>query len=571
MKNANWTRILTILLCLLALYALLAVLAGIVQRFIVPVLLVILATILAFILTPVVHVFQHRFHLFRWMAILTTYLMVGAILAILGYFLTSPLVDQTKSLASALKNPTHLENVFRVRATTKALLVQATRYDAQVSPGLSTTPSSPAILPGPPSSTNPAPCYAAIFLNQIPEAVSNGLWRGAGCTKASEKYWTRQPGIGRPLPPILATLKAQVSDLRRTSVTPTAKEVAQQHGSEASIPATKVPPSYSKPVVKDLAQVTKDIGLAKADVKSQSGTYSQDAAKVFKDVKRLDKDTVALYAKVKSTPILIMALQNQVDSHNLPVNIGSLIGSAVSKLRGQGTTVLDNAVTILTGTINVIFDLLIVIIMSLYLLADGSRFIGWVMHLVPERHRDQAWFFVASLDRVLGGYIRGQVIVAITIGILAGTGSYVIGVPYALLIGIFAFLAESIPVIGPILASVPAILVSLFTLPLLKTAIVVAWFLFIQQIEQNVVGPRITGHAVGIHPVAAMVAIIIGLEIGGFWGAFLAVPVTGILFVIVGEAYNYLVLRQPLPTAEMPESVEVVVDFEGSRGPPAGK
>src|SRR5438105_3315799 len=124
MRNANWTRILTILLSLLALYALLAVLAGIIQRFSVPILLVILAALLAFVLTPVVDLIQNRLHLFRWLSILTTYLLVVAILGGLGFFLTRPLITQTKALADAIKNPTHVGNVLRVRETSSRLVAE---------------------------------------------------------------------------------------------------------------------------------------------------------------------------------------------------------------------------------------------------------------------------------------------------------------------------------------------------------------------------------------------------------------------------------------------------------------
>src|ERR1019366_8544254 len=126
MKNANWTRILTILLSLLALYALMAVLAGIVQRFIVPLLLVVLASILAFILTPLVDLIQKRFHIFRGGAILSTYLLVALILLVLGYFMTSPLVAQTRQLSGAIKNPTHIESVLQAETTSAQIVTQAT-------------------------------------------------------------------------------------------------------------------------------------------------------------------------------------------------------------------------------------------------------------------------------------------------------------------------------------------------------------------------------------------------------------------------------------------------------------
>jgi predicted PurR-regulated permease PerM len=559
MKNANWTRILTILLCLLALYACLAVLAGLLQRFIVPVLLVLLAAILAFILTPIVDLLQGRFHFFRWLAILTTYLLLAAVLGSLGYFLTSPLVSQTKALADAIKNPTHIENVVRVRASSKLLGKQATTLRTGVLKYVN------APNPGPKPCQKVCPgfanCYLAYYLGDTQSlfaAQGNcigplGFWR-----VTFGPHWRKR--LGPTIPALIVKLQKEIAGLGRSTVSTISAATAQHQSREARIPVTKVPPGYTKPLKAELALLNAAVAKAQAVVakdETQTALYIRYSNQILKGARAVSKDARSLYSLVHSTPIIILALQNQIDSHHLPIDVRKLLGSAIGKLRGQGTTVLNNAVAILTGTVNVIFDLIIIVIMSLYLLADGPRFIGWVMSLIPEKHREQAWFFVQSLSKVLGGYVRGQLIVAITIGILAGLGCYAIGVPYALLLGIFAFLAESIPVMGPVLASIPAIIVSLFTLAPLRTAFVVGWFILIQQVEQNVVGPRITGRAVGIHPVAAMIAVIIGLEIGGIWGAFLAVPVTGVLFVVVSQSYSYLVLRKPLPTAEIPVSVEV--------------
>lgn len=536
MRNVNWTRVLTILLALLALYALLAVAAGIIQRFITPLLLVILAAILAFILTPVVDFIQARFHLFRPLSILTTYLLVAVILGSLGYFLTSPLIAQTKSLADAIKTPTHLKNVTRVRDTSAALFRDTRSYYSHIASG--------------------DPCGAAKLIDEY-QAVT----RYQSCTAV--------PKPNHTIPQLLYALRTTyVPELNETTVRPTSKKTAKSRGKHsAPVPATQVPPRWRNPIDRDLIPLVSEVRTAKTDLANdRGGRIVADARSLLKKATRLNHDVRHMYSIVKSTPIFILALQTRFDRAHLSIDLHSLSGKAVSKVSSQGSIVLDNAVTILTSTINVIFDLFVIIILSVYLLADGGRFISWALGLVPEAHREQAWFFIASLDTVLGGYIRGQLIVATTIGVLAGTGSYVLGVPYALLIGIFAFLAESIPVIGPVLASIPAILVSLFTQPFPKTLLVIGWFIIIQQIEQNIVGPRITGHAVGIHPVVAMVAIIIGLEVGGFWGAFLAVPVTGLLAVIAREGYSVLVLRRPMPTATVPESMEVIEPDEDSRG-----
>ena len=262
---------------------------------------------------------------------------------------------------------------------------------------------------------------------------------------------------------------------------------------------------------------------------------------------------------------MIIAGQSWLDQHHIPVDLHKLLGKFVHSLSNQSSSILDNAITVLQSITTFLLDMVIIVILSIWFLIDGRRFIAFVLGLLPEGRRDHGWYFINRLNDVLGGYIRGQLLVAIMIGIMAGTGCYLLGVPYALLIGIVAFLCESIPVVGPVLASLPAIAISLFTQPFYKTLIVVGFFIAIQQLEQNFIGPRITGHAVGIHPVVAIVAVIVGLQIGGFWGAFLAVPAAGVIAVVVKEGYRYFILRQPLSSATVPQ-----VEIPGiSRGSPA--
>jgi predicted PurR-regulated permease PerM len=110
-------------------------------------------------------------------------------------------------------------------------------------------------------------------------------------------------------------------------------------------------------------------------------------------------------------------------------------------------------------------------------------------------------------------------------------------VPYALFLGIFAALAELIPMVGPIVAAVPALAVSL-SMPFPAVVWVAIAFLLIQQFESNVLLPRLSARATGIHPVASLLALVVGFEVGGVVGALFAVPVAGLLWVLVSTALN---------------------------------
>jgi len=141
---------------------------------------------------------------------------------------------------------------------------------------------------------------------------------------------------------------------------------------------------------------------------------------------------------------------------------------------------------------------------------------------------------------VVGNYIRGQLTLAAIIGVLAGVGCYFLGLSnFALIIGALAFLFETIPMVGPALASIPAILISLLLPdPFPRTYAILVYFVIIQMIESNILGPRIVGHAVGLHPVASILALIVGVQLFGPFGALLATPVLAAIWVVVASFYR---------------------------------
>ena len=155
----------------------------------------------------------------------------------------------------------------------------------------------------------------------------------------------------------------------------------------------------------------------------------------------------------------------------------------------------------------------------------------------PAAQRDKVRFVRDAVSQVLGAYIRGQLIMAAIIGLSAGIGSWLLGVHYPVLIGILAFLFELIPMVGPILASLPAVIISL-TQPWPLVVYVILFFLAMQLIENNFLAPRITGGAVGLHPVAALLAIVVGADLGGVVGALFAVPFAGVASVLIAAAWK---------------------------------
>ncbi len=220
-------------------------------------------------------------------------------------------------------------------------------------------------------------------------------------------------------------------------------------------------------------------------------------------------------------------------------------GVDVSKVRDQvfgtlqqaSTSILNNTLGIVSGTIATITDFLLVLVITFYFVVDGHAMRNRGVRLLPTLYRDR-WFFIeATLNQVLGGYIRGQIIVAATVGLAAGIGSWLLHVNFPIVIGMLTFLFEFIPMLGPVLGMVPAVVISLFQSPT-PALWVIIYYIVLQQVESNLIVPRISGHAVGLHPLAALLALIGGLDFGGIGGALLSVPAVGVLYVLVSALYS---------------------------------
>jgi predicted PurR-regulated permease PerM len=237
-----------------------------------------------------------------------------------------------------------------------------------------------------------------------------------------------------------------------------------------------------------------------------------------------------------AAPALLDRLQRGEDltvgsvtvSREVMARVGPLAGQLLAR-SGEGS------VGFALGAVQAVTDAVIVLVMSLYLLIDGSRFRASALRAISPRHRPRLRAVENEVVRVFGGYLRGQLILAGTVGVLVSIVLAALGVPYALALGAFAAVAELIPMFGPVIAAIPAIGIALLQ-PFPTVVWVAIAFVLIQQFESNVLAPRVTGHAVGLHPLGAVIALLAGFHVAGIVGALFAVPVAGLLAVLVSSA-----------------------------------
>jgi predicted PurR-regulated permease PerM len=178
-----------------------------------------------------------------------------------------------------------------------------------------------------------------------------------------------------------------------------------------------------------------------------------------------------------------------------------------------------------------IFDFLIVFVLGIYFLASAPAVRRWVDGVVPTKQRAEFRRIEAEAARLFGRYIRGQLLLGLIIGTISAIAYLVLGVPYAVFLGVLAGILELVPIAGPIVAGAVAALVSL-TEPFPLVIWVILAATAIQQLENHLLVPRIAGDAVGLHPIAALLAVLVGVEVAGIIGALFAVPLTGLAWSI---------------------------------------
>jgi predicted PurR-regulated permease PerM len=225
----------------------------------------------------------------------------------------------------------------------------------------------------------------------------------------------------------------------------------------------------------------------------------------------------------------LLVIDQWLEGVGIGGGLAALQSEVTRRLTTESTLILGDLVRFLTQIANSVVDAVLVLVISFYLLLDGPRLRRGLLALVPEAHKSKAAFLEEHLVRVVGGYLRGQLTLALSLGLAVGVGLQLLGMPYAVVLGVLAGLFELVPMFGAVLGALPALAIALLQ-PFPMFLWVLLFFVVVQQIENHVLVPRISGHAVGLHPLGAMFALLAGFELGGVLGAIFAVPVAGFLW-----------------------------------------
>jgi predicted PurR-regulated permease PerM len=207
-------------------------------------------------------------------------------------------------------------------------------------------------------------------------------------------------------------------------------------------------------------------------------------------------------------------------------NAATEVGSVATAFAGHLLTAGRSVVGLATGLMAGLF-------IGFYLLYTLPGVGPGIVEAMPPGWRRDVREASGRIEETVGGFVRGQVIIMAAVGLMTWLGMRLIGMPYAGFIGALAGLLDLIPYLGPIVAAVVAIIIGLFTDPMLALWAMVV-MIVVQQIETNLIRPKVMSDQVGLHPVVVILAVIGGTALFGFIGLLLAVPVVGVVKAIYG-------------------------------------
>lgn len=291
-------------------------------------------------------------------------------------------------------------------------------------------------------------------------------------------------------------------------------------------------------------------------------------------------DIIALASKTLVWATRTLEAYRFIDIHtslySLTYDLSSVVDPALDTLNNISPTTfipsLDTIITSIPSTVQLtwgiasnvlgtlvatLLALILILLYSVYLTADGGKFIRGFINLAPLTYRPEFFELNRRIRAIWAAYFRGQFILALIIGVLTWVVGMSIGLPGALALGVIAGVMEILPNLGPILAAIPALLVALvqgsttldvsnFTFML----IVLGAYVLIQQLENNLVVPKVLGDAVELHPLIVMVAVVVGATTGGLLGALVAAPTVATGRVLVAYTYSKILGTEPFPPVE---------------------
>lgn len=261
----------------------------------------------------------------------------------------------------------------------------------------------------------------------------------------------------------------------------------------------------------------------------QATTFVQQAPELGLQLVRWYEGLPGLARRILPAPVIDLLSQY---SDDLAISLETTLGASAERLAGVSSNVFSSALGLIGGVVQAA----VFLVLTVFFLYDFPALNRTFFRVFPTRHQTTVIELFRKLDLSVGGYIRGQLLVSVFVGFAIWLGMVIIGVPFALGIGFLAGVFNIVPYLGPVVAFIPAALLTL-TLGWSHLIATAAVFLAVNFIDGNIISPFIFSLTIKLHPVAVLTAITVGASLLGLFGAVIAVPTAAFLTLLYHEYY----------------------------------
>ena len=209
---------------------------------------------------------------------------------------------------------------------------------------------------------------------------------------------------------------------------------------------------------------------------------------------------------------------------------------AITNLTTFGKDIVSQSINL---TVNIFVGIAMAFTLAfivLFLLLDKEEIKNGFLKLFPPEYREKTELIAMTISKKVGGYVRGQLLLMFLVGVLTSIGLAIVGLKFAFLLGIIAAILEIVPIVGPILSAIPAIIIAFAKNPWLALY-VLGVYLVIQRIENSILSPLILGKFLELHPIVIITAVLVAASTLGVFGAILSPALAASVYVLVQELY----------------------------------
>ncbi len=193
--------------------------------------------------------------------------------------------------------------------------------------------------------------------------------------------------------------------------------------------------------------------------------------------------------------------------------------------------------TTLSGIFGGVVSLIVALVITFYIVVEDTAIKKLFRSIAPAHYQPYLTQLFFKMQKKIGSWVKGQLILSVIIFVFSLVGLLILGVNYALVLALIAGISEFIPYVGPIIAAIPAVFLA-FTQSPIKAFLVIILYFIIQQLENNIIVPKVMQKAVGLNPIVSIISILIGAKVAGIVGALLAIPVATAIGVFLEDIFG---------------------------------